>query len=116
MLFEQRPDGTEALTEDGKQRLDSAMSAYLEYVPANPLVVEGYATGMTTDERFRLARQRAGTVREYLMGRYALVPQATGYISLGDDADGSPEGDGKWDGIAITLFIDREALRLATQP
>ena len=116
VLFEQRPDGTEALTEDGKRRLDSAMSAYLEFVPANPLVVEGYASGMTVDERFRLARQRAGTVREYLMGRYALSPQSTGYISLGDEADGSPEGGGKWDGVAITLFIDREALRLETQP
>jgi phospholipid/cholesterol/gamma-HCH transport system substrate-binding protein len=115
VLFEQRPDGTEALTADGKARLDSAMSAYLKFVPANPIVVEGYAGNGTVDERFRLARQRAGTVREYLLGRYDLMPQATGYIALGDDADGSPEGDGKWEGIALTLFVDREALQLATQ-
>ena len=115
VLFEVRPDGTEALTSDGKSRLDSAMSAYLKYVPTNPIVVEGYANGPTIDERFRLSRQRAGTVREYLLGRYELAPQSTGYIALGDEATGSPEGDGKWDGVAITLFLDREALQLATQ-
>jgi phospholipid/cholesterol/gamma-HCH transport system substrate-binding protein len=115
VLFESRPAGAEALTADGKARLDSAMSAYLEYVPTNPIVVEGYATGPTIAERFRLARQRAGTVREYLLGRYELAPQSTGYIALGDDAVGGPEGDGKWDGVAITLFLDREALQLATQ-
>jgi phospholipid/cholesterol/gamma-HCH transport system substrate-binding protein len=119
VLFESRSAGqeklTEALTADGRARLDSAMSAFLKYVPANPIVVEGYATGPTIDERFRLARLRAGTVREYLLGRYELAPQATGYIALGDDAAGSPEGDGKWDGVAITLFLDREALQLTTQ-
>ena len=113
VLFEQRPDGTEVLTEDGKARLDSAMSVYLKYVPANPIVVEGYAQGTTVDERFRLARQRAGAVREYLLARYDLTPQATGFISLGGDAPNSPDGDRKWDGIAITLFIDREALQFS---
>lgn len=116
VLFERRPDGTELLTDDGKARLDSAMATYLIYLPANPIVVEGYAEGLTTSDRFRLARQRAGTVREYLMGRYALAPQATGFIALGGKAEGSPDGDGTWDGVAIALFLDREALRLSTQP
>jgi phospholipid/cholesterol/gamma-HCH transport system substrate-binding protein len=116
VLFERRPDGSEALTEEGKARLDSAMSTFLEYVPANPIVIEGYATGMTIDERFRLARQRAGAVREYLIARYALTPQNTGFIALGDEAEGSPEGDGTWDGIALALFLDREALRIQPQP
>ena len=104
------------LTEDGKARLDSAMATYLDYVPANPIVVEGYATGLTTGERFRRARQRAGTVREYLMGRYMLSPRSTGFIALGDEAEGSPDGDGDWDGVAIALFLDRHALQLAAQP
>jgi phospholipid/cholesterol/gamma-HCH transport system substrate-binding protein len=115
VLFETREDGTEALTADGRARLDSAMATYLRYVPKHPLVVEGYASGSTVDERFRIARQRAGAVREYLLGRYALSPQATGAIALGSEAVDSPEGDGKWDGVAITLFIDREALQLVTE-
>ena len=116
VLFESRPDGSEALTADGKARLESAMTTYLEYVPANPIVVEGYATAGTTDERYRLARLRAGMVREYLMGRYDLTPQSTGFIALGAQADGSPGGSGTWDGVALTLFMDREALQLRTQP
>jgi phospholipid/cholesterol/gamma-HCH transport system substrate-binding protein len=115
VLFEPRPDGSEALTADGKARLDSAMAAYLKYIPSNPIVIEGYADAPSVNERFRLARQRAGTVREYLLGRYELAPQSTGYIALGDMAVGSPDGDGKWDGIAVTLFLDRESLQLATQ-
>jgi phospholipid/cholesterol/gamma-HCH transport system substrate-binding protein len=115
VLFEQRPDGSEALTEEGRARIDSAMATYLKYVPANPIVVEGYADGPTVNDRFRLGRQRAGTVREYLLGKYELTPQATGFIALGNEAEGSPDGNGKWDGVAITLFVDREALQLVTQ-
>lgn len=29
---------------------------------------------------------------------------------------GSPAGNGRWDGIAIALFLDREALQQAAQP
>ena len=116
VLFDRMPDGAEVLSEDGKARLDSAMSAYLEYVPGNPMMVEGFATDGTRDERFRRARQRAGVVREYLMGRYHLKPQNTGFIALGADAADSPEGDGTWDGVSIALFLDRDALQAATQP
>ena len=111
VLFEQREDGSEVLTADGRARLESAMATYLKYVPANPIVIEGYAGNGTVSERFSLARQRAGTVREYLMGRYELLPQVTGFIALGNDAPDSPEGDGKWDGVAIALFADPAALQ-----
>jgi hypothetical protein len=90
------------------------MSTYLKYVPANPIVVEGYATDGTMGERYRQARQRAGLIREYLLGRYGLLPQSTGYIALGSDALGSPSGD-TWDGVALTLFLDTAALQFASQ-
>jgi phospholipid/cholesterol/gamma-HCH transport system substrate-binding protein len=111
VLFDAPADGTETLSEEGRRRVDSAMTAYLKYLPANPIVVEGYATDGTKDERFRLARRRAGMVREYLLGRYVLQPQATGFISLGDEVAESPSGK-PWEGVAITLFIDRDALQM----
>ena len=114
VLFEAGPEGTEMLSEGGRARLDSAMATYLEYVPANPIVVEGYATAGTVGEQFRQGRIRAGMVREYLMGRYELLAQNTGYISLGSDAEGSPN-DTAWDGVSVTLFLDREALQFSAQ-
>ena len=105
VLFEPEPDGTEVLSQDGRARLDSAMATYLKYVPSNPIVIEGYAKGGTAGEQFRQGRIRAGIVREYLLGRYALAPQNTGAISLGNDGRGSPDG-GTWDGVAVTLFLE----------
>ena len=114
VLFETRPDGTEELSADGRARIDSAMATYLKHVPSNPLVVEGYATRGTAGERFRRSCLRAGIVREYVLGRYELMPQNTGYIGLGSDAVGSPSGDG-WDGVSLTLFLDTNALQFTTQ-
>jgi len=46
------------------------------------------------------------------MGRYQLMPQSTGFIALGEEARESPTGD-RWDGVALTLFLTREALQFA---
>jgi phospholipid/cholesterol/gamma-HCH transport system substrate-binding protein len=114
VLFEAGADG-EVLSAEGRSRIDSAMTTYLRHVPANPIVVEGYATEGTIGERYRLSRQRAGLVREYLVGRYGLTPQSTGYIALGSEALGSPSG-GTWDGVSLALFLDTAALQFADQP
>jgi phospholipid/cholesterol/gamma-HCH transport system substrate-binding protein len=113
LLFEEGPAG-EVLSAEGRSRVDSAMTTYLRHVPANPIVVEGFAMDGTIGERYRLSRQRAGIVREYLMGRYGLMPQNTGYIGLGSDVEGSPAGT-KWDGVSLTLFLDTAALQFADQ-
>lgn len=115
VLFEPGPDNVERLSDGGRLRLDSAMATFLKYLPSNPLVVEGYATVGSADERFRTGRIRAAMLREYLLGRYELKPQHTGFISLGDDGKGSPNGTDRWDGVAITLFLDRESLQFGDQ-
>ena len=115
VLFERGPDDVERLSEGGRVRIESAMATFLKYLPSNPLVVEGYATAGPTSERFRIARIRSGMVREYLLGRYELLPQHTGYIALAEDAPDSPAGSDRWDGVAITLFLDRESLQFGAQ-
>jgi phospholipid/cholesterol/gamma-HCH transport system substrate-binding protein len=112
VLFETRPDGTEVLAESGRARVDSAMATYLRYIPANPLVVEGFAAEGTAGERYRRSRDRALAVRSYLVAEYGLSARHTGAIALGADAPGSPAGD-EWDGVAIALFLDIEALEFA---
>ena len=59
VLFAAGADGRESLTPDGRARIDSAMATYLRYVPANPIVIEGYATGGSVADRFQQSRQRA---------------------------------------------------------
>jgi phospholipid/cholesterol/gamma-HCH transport system substrate-binding protein len=115
VLFDADADGNEVISEGGRVRIDSAMATFLKYLPSNPLVVEGYATEGAESERFRTARTRAATVREYLLGQYRLLPEHTGFIALADAAEGNPAGTGGWNGIAITLFLDRDELRFANQ-
>jgi phospholipid/cholesterol/gamma-HCH transport system substrate-binding protein len=112
VVFEPGPDGTEVLSEGGRARIDSAMSTYLKYLPANPLVIEGYAPAPTVADRFRLSRRRAGVVREYILGKYEVPPRNTGFIGLGVDALNSPDKD-RWDGVALTLFLDQSELQVA---
>ena len=110
VLFETQPDGSEALTADGRARLDSAIATYLEYVPDNPVMIEGYATTGTAAERMQRSRTRASMVREYLLRQHELMPQHTGSIALGESAVGSPSGE-TWDGVAVTLFLSRDRLQ-----
>jgi phospholipid/cholesterol/gamma-HCH transport system substrate-binding protein len=112
VLFVPGPGTAEVLSADGRARVDSAMSTYLRHVPSNPIVVEGYATDGTLGEQYSRSRMRAGLVREYLLGRYGLMPQSTGSIALGADAEGSPTGS-EWDGVALTLFLEADALQFA---
>lgn len=114
VLFATAADGTETLTPDGRARIDSAMATYLEYLPENPVVIEGYATAGNTGERFQRARARATLVREHVMQQFELLPQHTGFIALGAEAADSPAGD-TWNGVAVTLFLDRNRLRFVTQ-
>ena len=116
VIFETRPDGTEVLTADGRLRVDSALTTYLKYLPTNPLVVEGYATGGTRSDQFARARTRAVAIREYLLSAHQLRPQDTGAIALANEAQGSPTDDDTWDGVAMTLFLDRDELRFVPQP
>jgi phospholipid/cholesterol/gamma-HCH transport system substrate-binding protein len=114
VIFETAPDGREVITVDGRARIDSAIATYLKYLPANPLVIEGYATQGNQGDRFVRSRSRAGMVREYVLNQYALMPQHTGYIALAEEAPGSPAGK-QWDGIAVTLFLDKEQLQFVSQ-
>jgi len=114
VLFAPGPGSVDTLTPEGRTRLDSAIVTFLKYLPANPVVVEGYATEGTAGERYRRSRQRAALVREHLLGRYGLMPQHTGFIALGADAVNSPQGD-RWDGVALTLFLETASLQFAEQ-
>jgi phospholipid/cholesterol/gamma-HCH transport system substrate-binding protein len=110
VLFTSLPDGTLALTSDGKARLDSAIADFLNYRGSGPIVIEGYAQNGTPAERILDSRQRAALARDYLLDRFHLTPESTGLMPLGDKSVGSPGGK-KWDGVAIAMFVEKKTLR-----
>jgi hypothetical protein len=111
LLFETAPAAAnEALSEDGRIRLDRAMAEVLRYPQDTPLIVEGYAVGNTRDVRFRLAADRARQVREYIIARYGWAPTLVGTMPLGEQAINGPNG-AEWDGVSLAAWVDRRALR-----
>jgi len=104
VLFARNEQGQEVLTDEGRTRLESAMSDFLKHPPDSPIVIEGYATAPTHDERYIQSRRRAAAAREYLVSRIQLDMTRIGIMPLGDRAPGSP-GNGTWDGIAIAIFL-----------
>jgi phospholipid/cholesterol/gamma-HCH transport system substrate-binding protein len=104
VLFEKDANGKEHLTEDGKERLNSAMAAFVQYPRTSPFVVEGYASELTADERFLLSRWRAQLVRDYIVGKFGLDPNYVAVMPMGSEAPGSPDGN-RWEGVGLALFV-----------
>jgi phospholipid/cholesterol/gamma-HCH transport system substrate-binding protein len=115
VLFTTKSDGTEELTPDGRTRVESAMAGFLRYTRDAPLVVEGYSTAGSVAEEYIQARARAQLVLDHLLSRFGLASTRTVTMPLGRRASGSPDGE-TWDGVALALFVDREALQSAPVP
>jgi phospholipid/cholesterol/gamma-HCH transport system substrate-binding protein len=110
MLFAPTRDGTEQLTPAGRRRIDSAMADLVRYPRDSPLVVEGFADGADGEVPYLLSLDRARIVRDYLVTRFGRRVTLTGVMALGDQAAGSPRGDGSWSGVALAMFVDKQAL------
>jgi phospholipid/cholesterol/gamma-HCH transport system substrate-binding protein len=104
LLFERDPAGLERLSDQGRQRIDSAMSQFVRYPRTTPFVVEGYAREITADQRFLLSRSRAQLVLNYVVGKFGLDANATTTMAMGAEAHESPLGD-TWDGVALAVFV-----------
>jgi phospholipid/cholesterol/gamma-HCH transport system substrate-binding protein len=104
LLFERDEKGVERLSDEGRNRVDSAMSQFVRYPRTSPLVVEGYAQSPTADQRFLLSRSRADLVREHIIGKFGLDPNTTAVMPMGAEAIDSPSGE-KWDGVALAIFV-----------
>lgn len=108
VLFETDTSGQEKLSDDGRARVDAAMTPFLKYPKSSPLVVEGYADGAMQADRFLASRRRAQLVRDYIVGKFGLDPNFVATMPMGPDAEGSPSGN-RWDGIALVLFATTSA-------
>ena len=110
VLFE-TADGERLQLRDGaERRLEEAMGELLDYPRNAPLVVEGYATAGGPGQQFRQAQEHASAVQAWLTRVFRRSAELTGTMPLGPDAPESPAGDGRWDGVALTLFATTEEL------
>ena len=114
VLFEPEPEHPESerLTDPGKAWVDAAIAPYLEHVASGIVIVEGYAQQGTRDEQYLRSRARASIVRDYLIGKFHLDPQATGAMPLSADSTDSP-GKSPWDGVALAVILPKAALERA---
>jgi len=110
-LFARADDGTERLTDAGRRRLDSAMADLVRYPRDTPLIVEGYADGSEGRPTYLVSSDRAQAVREYLLSRYRRRVTLTGAMPMSAYAPGSPAGNDRWSGVALTLFVRHDVLR-----
>ena len=112
-LFEVREDGADGaliLKADAHRRIDEAMGELLRYPRNSPLVVEGYSTRGEDGPRMNDARRRAELVHDHVGRAFRRPAGATASMPLGAEAPGSPARDGRWDGVALTLFVETERL------
>jgi hypothetical protein len=72
-------------------------------------MVEGYAQQGTRDEQYLRSHARASIVRDYLIAKFHLDPQATGAMALSADSPGSPE-KAPWDGVAVAVILPKATL------
>jgi phospholipid/cholesterol/gamma-HCH transport system substrate-binding protein len=110
-LFEPQPDhpADERLTTQGKTGIDSAIAPYLEHVASGIVIVEGYAQQGTRDQQYLRSHARASIVRDYLIAKFHLDPQATGAMALSADSPDSPE-QAPWDGVAVAVILPKATL------
>ena len=112
-LFETGLEGALLLRAGAQPRIDVAMGELLRYPRNSPLVVEGYATRGEDGARMNDARRRANLVHDYVARAFRRPAGATVAMPLGAEAAGSPSRDGRWDGVALTLFVETERLASA---
>lgn len=111
-LFETDAEGVPRLRGGAGRRIEEAMGELLQYPRASPIVVEGYSTAGGVGRRLLDAHARAELVERHVARTFRRAGD-TGVLALGAEAAGSPSGDGRWDGVALTLFADPAALARA---
>ena len=114
VLFEPSPERAEdeRLTIPGKVQIDLAIGPFLEQVASGIAVVEGFAQQGTRDQQYLRSRVRSSIVRDYLIAKFRLDPQATGAIPLSADSPGSPANT-PWDGVALAVIVPKGTLALS---
>ena len=88
------------------------IATWADIVASGIAVVEGFAQQGTRDQQYLRSRVRSSIVRDYLIAKFRLDPQATGAIPLSADSPGSPANT-PWDGVALAVIVPKGTLALS---
>jgi phospholipid/cholesterol/gamma-HCH transport system substrate-binding protein len=102
--------GSERLSEEGRRRIDSAMADLVRYPRESPLVIEGYSEGDAGEPAYLESVDRAEIVRDYLLARFRRQATVTDIMPMGAEATGSPNGNNRWSGVALAMFVRNDVL------
>ena len=102
-LFTVKSDASEELSDQGKKKVDAAMSAFLRFTRDSAVMVEGYSGSGSSEDQFVRSRERAVKVREYLVKRFSLSTEYVGVMPMGAVKLSSPPGAVQ-DGVALVLL------------
>jgi phospholipid/cholesterol/gamma-HCH transport system substrate-binding protein len=95
-------DGREQLSEEGRQQIDAQVAPFVEALPGDVIIVEGYSTFGSPDRQFVVSRRRADLVRLYLEAHFKVRHSDIGIVPLLKPPPDA--GRDTWNGAAIMLF------------
>ena len=86
-LFKKDARGLEVLSNEGKVKLDEAMTEILKYPRNGPLMLEGFSGEGSAAQQHLVSRRRAVRVQVYITDRFHLRPAYIGVVSMGTVKD-----------------------------
>ena len=86
-LFKKDARGLEVLSNEGKVKLDEAMTEILKYPRNGPLMLEGFSGEGSAAQQHLVSRRRAVRVQVYITDRFHLRPAYVGVVSMGTVKD-----------------------------
>jgi outer membrane protein OmpA-like peptidoglycan-associated protein len=98
-LFTRDGAGEEVLSPQGRGSIDAAVGQ-LNEIYGKPLIVEGYASGLSPSEELIQSRRRATLVQTYLQLRYHIQPKDIGIVALRSTPP-SATGKTTFDGVSL---------------
>jgi phospholipid/cholesterol/gamma-HCH transport system substrate-binding protein len=104
-LFAASATGDERLTEEGRKKLDFAMTGFLKYSKNEPFIIESWAGSGSEPEQVLRSRERAIMVSDYLVQRFDLKSNYVAIMPM--NAAGVAAAQPR-DGVGLVLFAPKQ--------
>jgi phospholipid/cholesterol/gamma-HCH transport system substrate-binding protein len=101
-LFQQRTNGSEALSEKGKSAIDAAVVSFGDTIFTHPIIVEGYSDAAVPADALSFSYVRAEIVQNYLVARYPFEAKNLGVMPLSATPP-TALGHEDWSGVCILV-------------